>query len=167
MNTKTTLTLLLLFVPILAPAGSYSSEPLSGSDIAQILDLSASKYTVDFSESKELVLRYANGPTRQVIPIGTASRIDVVLYSPSKDGGESSIGIIIKKYQKDSDVTSGFSTYFPGPQWDSSKGRLTRTNFEGDIFTSEGAQTEDFLEPVYSITIMSKELAEQGAAANP
>jgi hypothetical protein len=140
-----TIALIIALIPILAFADTFESESLSGSDLAAILQINAFKNKITFDSSKELIMRYTSGKSHQDFPIGNIQRLSLVSYSPNKDGGEGTIGVIVSRLDENSKGHLQFRLTFPNPTGSRRKVDLQRAPLKKVFFPSKDRTMKIFL----------------------
>jgi hypothetical protein len=156
--------LISLTSPVLAET-SFDSLPVTGSDIAEVLELHPSDYQItktliNFGSPKQIIFRYTSlGQTRDLKLPGISPSVTLLTYVP-KDGGP------IKPLRfwitgSGGAISSAFA-------FDTNKAKFRRSGLVDGIFTVITSDKGDFSDPEYTIKVLtSDKSAEQDAAANP
>jgi hypothetical protein len=145
-------------------ATTYDTLPVTGADVAQVLELNPADYqitktSIDFGAPKYVTLRFTPGSNARDFPIsGMSSSITLLTYVPKDEGQFKPLRFWV------SGSGGGIHSSFP---FDSSKVKFTQSTILDGIFTIRASETEDFSKPTYKIEILTSDKKAKDATAAP
>ena len=148
MKTTSSILAIILLAPSLF-AASTESSPITGDDIAHILELDAHKDVVSFGSPKVVTLHWeSSGQSKDIQLKSKTSYVRLLRYIPSDGGSIKPLNFWIST-DDGSTTSSSFSV-------DTSKTHFWKSQMVNDVFTVTAYETEDFTQPpVYKIEILS------------
>ncbi|QIF05144.1 hypothetical protein [Roseimicrobium sp. ORNL1] len=136
------------------PSLTYSTPPLTGDDIKEMLELRASKHRVDFDKPKnvKVVIEVLDQgePTEIELP-GPCKYVTVMLYQPDK---ERESGLTKMYYWLDTERGGHHSSF----HFDASRATHSRSGILDGTLTIKASYNSQFTDkPTYQIKVIAKD----------
>lgn len=134
---------------------TYSTPPLTGDDIKEMLELRASKHRVDFEKPKhvKVVIEVLDQETKEIPLDGPCKYVTIMTYVPDKEGPPN----LPKQlhYWISTDRSGHYSSFF----FDASRTKYTKSGIQDGTLTIKASYNSEFTDkPTYSIKVVATDV---------
>lgn len=141
--------------PVAVPSTTFDSEPITGDDIKEMLDLKANKHRVTFDKPKQvkvvIEILDQSGPTEIDLP-GPCKYVTIMLYQPDK---EREAGLTKMYYWLDTERGGHHSSF----HFEASRASHARYGVVDGVFTIKASYNSQFTDkPTYSIKVLATDV---------